>query len=278
MPDRSTSPAGAIEAALESAGFSGLAFLGAGRYSNIYQATDSLGGEVAVRVIRFRSQLKHESRSRRNRLTYWLTGLLLGAGHPNLVHIHRTGRLTVGGPDGPERLLYVVMDLVQGSSIHQMIPTGELRELGFARAMAAFERALDVARFLKSRFLRHGDMETVNLMISDRGEMMVIDFEPRLGIGKGHRRDLVKLRGTLSRMLAGILDKSEAMPVDVDTACRYWFPDGASDDQRRIVADLARFAESIAEGGELWNAPLARVCAEFAEILVRLGAVGAQAE
>ncbi len=263
---------------LEAKGFLPEAILGAGRYSTVFRARRAEGGgdtqPLAVRVLKFASQMKHESRTRRNRFTYWLCMRLLGSWHPNLMRCYKTGRLPAIGPDGPEKLLYVVQELVEGKTVHELIIGGELRRLGLAGAMALFEQALDVARFLKSRWLRHGDLETVNLMVTPEGDLKVIDFEPRLGIGKPHRRDLVKLSATLARMLTGCWRKTDAIPVDPDVACRWWFGEEADDAKHRLMVRLAEFTTSVSPGGSRSRASLAEVQSDFRAILDECRALG----
>ena len=137
--------------------------LGGGGMSELYLARDRmLGREVAVKVIRPELAADEQSVARFRREARAAAAL----SHPGIVAIHDVG---VHG-DAP----FIVMELVQGRTLGQVLhdegrfSTDRAMEIGVAVA-----HALGAAH---SAGIIHRDVKPGNVMITDSGRVVVLDF------------------------------------------------------------------------------------------------------
>ncbi|MCX4247352.1 serine/threonine-protein kinase [Paraliomyxa miuraensis] len=135
--------------------------LGAGAFGTVYEAEDpELDRKVAVKILGVRSS-KEAARVTRE------AQVLATLSHPNVVQVFEVGELDEG------RSLYVVMELVDGTTLRQWLAEGRRswREvidvtLGAAEGLMAAHRAGII----------HRDFKPDNVLIGADGRPRVIDF------------------------------------------------------------------------------------------------------
>jgi serine/threonine-protein kinase len=147
--------------------------IGSGGMGTVWKATDTLlGRTVAVKLLHeglasdaaFAERFRREARN------------AASLGHPNAVAVYDTGEDTAGHSAIP----FIVMEYVQGESLHQMLNRhGPLPVEDTARIARSILGALAHAH---SRGLVHRDMKPANVLFdSATGHAKVVDF----GIAKG---------------------------------------------------------------------------------------------
>jgi serine/threonine protein kinase len=129
----------------------------------VYEVVDRrLGRTVAVKVLRsdladdgrFPARLRREART------------VAGLAHPGIVAVH-----DVGEDDG---LVFIVMEMVAGRTLDELITAeGRLATMRAARIGAGIAQALAHAH---SRGVVHRDISPGNVMVTDAGEVKVLDF------------------------------------------------------------------------------------------------------
>jgi serine/threonine protein kinase/Flp pilus assembly protein TadD len=139
-----------------------LAKLGQGGMGEVFLAEDTtLRRRVAIKRLsgRLRDQPHWVARLRREAIA------LAAVSHPNVVTIH-----AVAEADG---VPFVVMELVEGSTLQQLIP-GEGFELPRALELAmAVAAALEAAH---AHGVVHRDLKPGNVMVTNDGRVKVVDF------------------------------------------------------------------------------------------------------
>jgi len=138
------------------------AVLGEGSFARVYRTVDpSTGAPLALKVYRPEVVLDSQLVRRIHREFSVAAGLR----HPNLVRVHDC----VASVDGA----YLVMDLVEGSSLDRILSTGPLP---VGRAVAV---AVDVGRamaYLHGRSLLHRDVKPANVVVTNDGPAVLMDF------------------------------------------------------------------------------------------------------
>lgn len=125
--------------------------------ADVYRAHDlRLDREVAVKVLR---EVEHEPRFELEVQT------LASVEHPNLV------RLLDAGRDGAD--LYLVMELLDGSSVLELLARGPLEPARVAEIGSEAAAALEC---IHERRIVHRDVKPSNLMFDDRGTLRLADF------------------------------------------------------------------------------------------------------
>jgi hypothetical protein len=146
--------------------------IGVGGMGQVYRATQvSMGRQVALKVLlprytknpRFRERFLREARA---------AGRLH---HPNLIAVH-----DVGEADG---LLFFSMELVEGTSIKQLI--AELGVIAEDRALDIARQTLEALRYAHERGIIHRDIKPDNLMLTATGTVKVAD----LGLSRSDNDD-----------------------------------------------------------------------------------------
>jgi serine/threonine protein kinase len=146
--------------------------IGAGGMGTVWRARDTLlGRDVAVKILHeglasdaaFAERFRREARAAAR------------LGHPNIAAVYDTGE--------HEGMPFIVMELVDGESLHTRIkrdgPLSVRDTVGITRPVLA---ALGHAH---ARGLVHRDMKPGNVLISQSGDIKVVDFGIAKGVGEG---------------------------------------------------------------------------------------------
>jgi len=145
--------------------------LGRGGMAAVYRARDELlDRQVAVKVVRKpeltaqdRDRLLHEAR------------LAARLNHPNIVAVHDAGEI-----DGTP---YIVMELVEGKSVHQQGPASLEETIGIASQLC---RALAHAHAMG---IVHRDLKPENILQTRDGAVKLTDFGLALSVASRISRD-----------------------------------------------------------------------------------------
>lgn len=136
--------------------------LGKGGMGDVYLAEDTrLHRRVAVKVLPPATAAEPEHLERFAREAKTLAGL----NHPNIVTIYSVEE------EGDERLL--VMELIEGRTLAEVIPSGGLDEERFFELAVPLADALTAAH---ERGVTHRDLKPSNVMITEEGRVKVVDF------------------------------------------------------------------------------------------------------
>jgi serine/threonine-protein kinase len=136
--------------------------IGTGGMADVYIAQDQrLSREVAVKILRsdlakdpaFVSRFRKEAKA------------AAGLNHPGIVAVYDSGE---------EPAPYIVMELVTGHTLRQLIHQGERVELN--RALTIVEQVLVALEYSLQRNIVHRDIKPANVMITDTGDVKVMDF------------------------------------------------------------------------------------------------------
>jgi len=136
--------------------------IGAGGMADVYLGYDDrLSREVAVKVLR--SDLARDpsfvARFRKEALA------AAGINHPGIVAVYDSGE--VPAP-------YIVMELIHGKTLREIIHHGE--RLPLKRALEIAEGILAALEYSHERGIIHRDIKPANVMITDKGDVKVMDF------------------------------------------------------------------------------------------------------
>ena len=136
--------------------------IGTGGMADVYIAEDTrLAREVAIKVLR--SDLARDpsfvARFRKEALA------AAGLNHPGIVAVYDSGE---------EPAPYIVMELVSGHTLRDLIHQGETIPL--KRALEIGEGILAALEYSHERGIVHRDIKPANIMITDHGDVKVMDF------------------------------------------------------------------------------------------------------
>ncbi len=150
--------------------------IGTGGMADVYIAQDTrLARQVAVKVLR--SDLARDpsfvARFRKEALA------AAGLNHPGIVAVYDSGE---------EPAPYIVMELVSGHTLRDLIHRGE--RVPLKRALEIGEGILAALEYSHERGIVHRDIKPANIMITDQGDVKVMDF--------GIARALADLGATLT--------------------------------------------------------------------------------
>ncbi len=182
--------------------------LGAGGMGEVYRAEDlQLDRRVALKVLPAELAENPERLDRFEREAKTLAAL----DHPNIVTIYSVEEI--------EGLRFLTMQLVEGRPLSELIPRDGMP------LSRLFETAIPLADALASaheRGIVHRDLKPANVMVTDRGQVKVLDFG-------------------LAKLLAGpgTVPMSTAMPTEPLT------------EEGRIVGTVPYMSPEQLEGGEL---------------------------
>lgn len=139
-----------------------LGVLGEGGMGTVYRARDPrLLREVALKLLRADVVADRDREARFLQEARSVSAL----NHPNIVTVHDVG--AEGG------LAYMVMELVDGRSLDQLIPTGGMRPSEILRIGAQIADAFATAHGAQ---VVHRDLKPANVMVQPDGRVKVLDF------------------------------------------------------------------------------------------------------
>ena len=136
--------------------------IGTGGMADVYRAHDQrLAREVAVKVLRSDLARDPSFVARFRKEAFAAAGL----NHPGIVAVYDSGE---------EPAPYIVMELVSGHTLRELIHRGE--RLPLARALEIGEGILAALEYSHERGIVHRDIKPANIMITDQGDVKVMDF------------------------------------------------------------------------------------------------------
>ena len=136
--------------------------IGTGGMADVYIAQDQrLSREVAVKILRsdlakdptFVSRFRKEAKA------------AAGLNHPGIVAVYDSGE---------DPAPYIVMELVSGHTLRELIHGGE--RLPLDRALEIGAGILEALDYSHQRGILHRDIKPANIMITDKGDVKVMDF------------------------------------------------------------------------------------------------------
>ena len=136
--------------------------IGTGGMADVYIAQDQrLSRQVAVKILRsdlakdpaFVSRFRKEAKA------------AAGLNHPGIVAVYDSGE---------EPAPYIVMELVSGHTLRQLIHHGE--RVSLDHALSIVEQTLAALEYSHQRNIVHRDIKPANVMITDAGDVKVMDF------------------------------------------------------------------------------------------------------
>ncbi len=139
-----------------------LTLVGAGGMGEVYRARDTrLGREVAIKMLREEGLADPDRRERFLREARAASAL----SHPNILTVHDIGI--------EHNAIYVVMEFIEGRSLHEILaerrlPPDEALQLG-VQVANALGRA-------HSAGIAHRDLKPANIMVTPEGLVKVVDF------------------------------------------------------------------------------------------------------
>ncbi len=149
--------------------------LGEGGMGVLYRARDTrLDRSVAIKMLRPEA-LRNADRRRRLVQEAKAASAL---NHPHIVTVYDVGQACVDGHD----VDFIVMEYLEGTSLHRLLAE---RRLGLAEAL---DCAIQIAEALAAAHeagIVHRDVKPANVMLSDAGQVKVLDF----GLAKRIERD-----------------------------------------------------------------------------------------
>jgi serine/threonine-protein kinase len=172
--------------------FRALAVLGEGGMGVVYRAFDErLRRPVALKVLPEES-MKSEDRRRR-----FLHEARAAAA---ITHAHVATVHDVGEADGH---VYIAMELVEGTTLHDLLRRGRIEPPEVVRIARAITRALAKAH---EKGIIHRDLKPENVMLNEDGEVKVLDFGLAKLLGEGDRgpssKSILELEDTQRGMTA----------------------------------------------------------------------------
>ena len=136
--------------------------IGTGGMADVYIAQDQrLSREVAIKILRsdlakdptFVSRFRKEAKA------------AAGLNHPGIVAVYDSGE---------DPAPYIVMELVSGHTLRELIHGGE--RLPLDRALEIGAGILEALDYSHQRGIVHRDIKPANVMITDKGDVKVMDF------------------------------------------------------------------------------------------------------
>jgi serine/threonine protein kinase len=159
--------------------------LGKGATGSVYLATDAFAGrEVAIKVL---DALPHDPEESRRQLKFFQNEASLAGKlrHPHIVSIFDAG---VEKKDGKE-LLYLVMELVEGTSLQPHCSASDL--LPLSRSSQIAYKCCKALEYANSVGVVHRDIKPANIMLQPDFDIKVADF----GAAQLARSDTTQVAG-----------------------------------------------------------------------------------
>jgi serine/threonine-protein kinase len=143
--------------------------VGRGGMAEVYAGRDTrLGRTVAVKVLKtdlardpsFQSRFKREAQS------------AASLNHPAIVAVYDTGDEQVAGAGG--HLPFIVMEYLQGRTLKEVL--AEHGRLNVEDSLRVTAGVLDALQYSHRNGIVHRDIKPANVMVTDAGEIKVMDF------------------------------------------------------------------------------------------------------
>ena len=184
-----------------------LSLLGAGGMGEVYRARDTkLNRDVALKMLpdAFARDADRLARFRRE------AQAVAALNHPHIV--------TIFSIEEHEAVPFMTMELVEGSTLDQVIPGGGLPPAQFFDIAIALADALSAAH---RKHIIHRDLKPANVMVTDDGRVKVLDFGLARAVDAdaGHLAEAVTRLGTQVGIVVGTMpymspEQIEAKPLD----------------------------------------------------------------
>lgn len=168
--------------------------IGSGGMADVWCAQDAqLGREVALKILHenFARDTEFVERFRRE------ASSAAGLQHPNVVGVFDRG--DVGGT------YYIAMELVEGSSLRELIESG----ITIGEAVEVTRQILSAAQFAHERGIVHRDLKPLNVLIDPGGRVRVTDF----GIARAGGSEITRTGSVMGT--AQYLSPEQAQGMDV---------------------------------------------------------------
>lgn len=145
-------------------------FIGQGGMATVYRGTDTkLGRDVAIKVMRasladdeqFRNRFRQEAQSA-SRLA-----------HPSIVRVFDAGDDLIQTGEGPQRLPFIVMELVEGQNLRDLV---RQERLTHTEACRVVDSVLGALEYSHRAGIVHRDIKPANIMVTSTGQVKVMDF------------------------------------------------------------------------------------------------------
>jgi Tol biopolymer transport system component len=153
--------------------------IGEGGMGAVYRAEDTrLRRQVAVKVLpqAFAADTERLARLERE------AQLLASLSHPNVAAVYGFGGADVDDAGGRRHVAYLVMELVEGQSLHERVAAGPLPWREAAEIAAGIAAGLEAAH---ERGIVHRDLKPANVHLTSDGVVKVLDF----GLAKAYDAD-----------------------------------------------------------------------------------------
>lgn len=175
--------------------------IGKGGMGSVFEATDSTGRRVALKMMSakaaaypdYREMFEHEVKALRK------------LSHPSIVNI-------VGEPfSDSSGNLFLPMEYIEGRTISQIVQDPSHGPYSESAALPLFTQLLDVFSYIHSNACIHRDVKPSNIMIRPNGSVCVIDF----GIAKDSKTNTGK---TIGRVVGtdGYMSPEQANGLNID--------------------------------------------------------------
>ena len=143
------------------------AMIGTGGMADVYLAQDvRLNRQVAIKILRSDLARDPSFVTRFNKEALSVAAL----NHPGIVSVYDSGK-----EDSPSGAMpYIVMEFVEGKTLREIVNKGERFALN--RAVEITEGILIALQYSHKNGIIHRDIKPGNIMITDNGDMKVMDF------------------------------------------------------------------------------------------------------
>jgi hypothetical protein len=144
--------------------------IGEGGMGAVYRAEDTrLRRKVAVKVLPRELAVDSERRARLEREAQLLASL----NHPNVAAVHGFGGADIDEGGERRHVAFLVMELVEGQSLHERVAAGPLPWREATEIAAGIAAGLEAAH---ERGIVHRDLKPANVQLSSDGIVKVLDF------------------------------------------------------------------------------------------------------
>lgn len=132
--------------------------LGAGSFSHVYKALDTLSSDVvALKIFKDTSDVLDQLRNEFSTLKQ--------LHHTHIAQVYDIGQL-------PDRSYYLKLEYIEGRTLNHLIHDNQI---SLSKARQITQHLLDAVAYMHSKHIMHRDITPKNVISSDRGTM-IIDF------------------------------------------------------------------------------------------------------